>query len=136
MITDQDIEGLLHELPYPFEAHAAGLWVLHDEDDHIANIVIHHDSPLLTVRVKVMEVPDHAREALFEDLLRLNASDLVHGAYGIEDDSIVITDTIQSPNLDLNELNGSIDSLVFALTAHYEVLSKYRKQTTAESVSE
>lgn len=129
MRSDQDIENFLYELPYPFDNHGNGLWILHDEMDNIDNIVVHHDSPLLTIRVKVMDLPDEDREGLYEALLKLNASELVHGAYGIEDDAVVITDTIQSPNLDLNELQGSIDSVVMALTSHYERLSSFRKKT-------
>ena len=67
--------------------------------------------------------------ALYGELLRLNASELVHGAYGLEEGAVVITDTIQSPNLDLNEIQGSIDSVVMALTSHYEHLSQYRNKT-------
>ena len=130
MRTDHDIESFLYELPYPFENHGPGLWVLHDEIDNIDNIVVHHDAPLLTIRVKVMDLPAKgSREALYGELLRLNASELVHGAYGIEEGAVVITDTIQSPNLDLNEIQGSIDSVVMALTSHYEHLSQYRNKT-------
>ena len=129
MRTDHDIETFLYELPYPFDNHGPGLWVLHDEIDNIDNIVVHHDAPLLTIRVKVMDLPTEGREALYEELLKLNASELVHGAYGIEEDSVVITDTIQSPNLDLNEIQGSIDSVVMALTSHYEQLTRHRKKT-------
>jgi len=128
MITDHEIEDMLYQMPYPFENHSDGLWVLHDEEDQIDNILVHHESPLLTVRVKVMNVPDEQKEAFFEDLLKLNASELVHGAYGIEDSSIVITDTIRSENLDLNEIQASIDAVILALTTHYEVLAKYRKK--------
>ena len=127
MQTNDTIEAMLYELPYPIQPLGKGLWVLNDEADHIENIVIYHDHPLLTVRVKVMAIPDTNREALYEALLRLNAVDLVHGAYGIEDDAIVIMDTIQSPNLDLNELQGSIDAITLALATHYERLSGFRK---------
>jgi len=129
MKTNDAIEAMLYDLPYPFQALGDGLWVLNDEADHINNIVIHHDHPLLTIRVKVMAVPDENREALYEALLQLNANDLVHGAYGIEEDDVVIIDTIQSPNLDLNELQGTIDAVTLALTTHYERLSGFRKKT-------
>lgn len=128
MITDHEIEDMLYQMPYPFENHLNGLWVLHDEEDQIDNIMVHHESPLLTVRVKVMDVPSENKEAFFEDLLKLNASELVHGAYGIEDESIVITDTIRSENLDLNEIQASIDAVILALTTHYASLAKYRKK--------
>ncbi|MCA9562227.1 MAG: YbjN domain-containing protein [Myxococcales bacterium] len=128
MRTNEEIENMLFQLQYPFEAHGEGLWILNDEEDAIDNIVIHHDDPLLTIRVKVMEVPEKNQQALFEALLKLNASDIIHGAYGIDEGSVVLTDTIQSPQLDLNELQASIDAISLALTTHYEQLSQYRNQ--------
>ena len=47
-------------------------------------MVVHHSPPLLVVRLKVMSVPE-GRDLgeLFETLLIWNATDVVHGAYGI-----------------------------------------------------
>lgn len=135
MRTNQEIESLLYELPYPFEPVGEGLWVLHDEADHISNIVLHHQPPLLTVRVKVMSLPKEKREEFYEQLLRLNAGDLVHGAYGIDDDSVVIMDTIQSTHLDRNEIQASIDSVVWALTSHYDGLASYLNTSGEDEVS-
>lgn len=127
MITDEEIESFLYQLELPFDSVGDGMWIIHNEADNIDNIVVIHDYPVLTVRVKVMQVPEENREALFETLLRLNATDMVAGAYGIEDDgSIVIIDSIQTPNLDLNEIQGSIDAVSLALTTHFELLSKFR----------
>jgi hypothetical protein len=133
MKTNQEIEALLYELSYPVQPLRDGMWVISDDDDGIDNIVVHHEDPLLTVRVKVMQVPAPAPAGFYEALLRLNASDLVHGAYGIEGDSIVLIDTLQSANVDRNELQASIDSLVLALTSHYERLSQYRAPAGATS---
>jgi hypothetical protein len=126
MRTNQDIEGFFLELGIPFDTHGDGMWVLHDEEDHVDNIVAVHNPPVLTLRVKVMEVPRERRAELFEQLLKLNATEMVHGAYGIEDDSVVIVDGLQSPNLDLNELRASIENLVLAITSHYEILGQFR----------
>ena len=92
----------------------------------IDNVVVHHDEPYLTVRLKVMPLPSERREEFFETLLRLNRTDMVHGAYGIEDDAVVITDTIQSPNLDLNELQATLEAVILAVSEHYEMLSAYK----------
>jgi hypothetical protein len=80
--------------------------------------------------VKVLELREvKDREALYEELLRLNASDLVHGAYGISDASVVLTCTLQLENLDYNELQGVLDDFSLALANHYEKLSKFRVAT-------
>ena len=125
MRTNEDIESFLLETGLPYQGLDNGLWILHDEAEGIENIVIHHDPPFLTFRVKVMPLPKSNREALFEQLLILNRTDMVHGAYAIEDDAVVIIDTIQSPNLDLNELQGSVDAIILAVSQHFELLSKY-----------
>lgn len=125
MRTDEDIEALLWETGLQYESLEGGMWLLHDEKNGVENIVIHHDPPYLTFRVKVMPLPSERRPELYEKLLRLNRTDMVHGAYAIEDDAVVIIDTIQSPNLDLNELQGSIDAIILAVSSHYEILAEY-----------
>ena len=94
------------------------------------NIAIKAAGPLLLFRVKVLELDQISdRAALFEELLTLNTSDLVHGAYGISEDAIVLTCTLQVENLDYNELQGVLDDFSLALANHYEKLSKFRVAT-------
>jgi hypothetical protein len=135
MPTNDDIEGMLIQLDLPFDSIGQGLWLVHDEADLIDNIVLYHDSPLLTIRVKVMDLPADNREALFARLLTLNVTDVVHGAYGIESDAVVLVDTIQSPSLDLNELQGSLDSIILALTTHYAELSKFQPKRSSDEAA-
>ena len=88
-----------------------GMWVIHDEDDQLDNIVLTWSPPIIVFRVKLMNAPnDEAkRAALFEELLRLNASDMISGAYALEGDAIVATETLQAENLDFNEFQAGID---------------------------
>ena len=80
-----------------------------------------------------MEVPRGGKRAEFcEQLLRLNATEMVAGAYGIEDENVVIVDTLQSENLDINELQASIDGMSLAISVHYSVLSGYRDDVAAQ----
>jgi uncharacterized membrane-anchored protein YitT (DUF2179 family) len=58
--------------------------------------------------------------------LELNLTDLAHGAYALEENNVVLVDTLQSEYLDLNELQASIESLAFAAVQNYEELSSYR----------
>lgn len=125
MSTDEKIESFFYALDLPFETKGPGLWVLHREEEGVDNIIAYHDDPILTIRVKVMPVPTNGQRELFEQLLRLNATDMVHGAYAIENDNIVILHSIQTPNLDLNEIQASIDSVVLAVSEHYKIYEKY-----------
>ncbi|RAL23630.1 hypothetical protein DL240_05575 [Lujinxingia litoralis] len=123
MVTNDKIETFIIEHGLPFEQVQDGLWLIHDEVDHIDNIVVYHTPPVLTFRVKLMEAPEKAtRDVLFKRLLELNATSMVAGAYGLEDDAVVIVDTLQSENLDHNEFQATIDALAIAVREHYEEL--------------
>ena len=128
MANKEDVEAYLLEMGNPYEELGEGIWMIHDEYDNLDNIVVYFDPPLITFRVKLMNVPksDENRSKLFEHLLRLNATEMVHGAYGIDGESVIIIDTLQSENLDNNEFQASIDALIFALSTHYEELKAYR----------
>lgn len=109
-----------------YEAIEDGMWVIHDEYDNVENIVVHHEAPLLVFRVKLMECPKKNREDLFRRLLELNATEIPHGAFGLENENVVLIDTLQSENLDQNELNASIDSLILTIGAYHRELSRFR----------
>lgn len=125
MKTAEEIEGYLIRLGLPFEEVGQGLWIIHDDIGHIDNIVIRYDPPIVVFRVKVMEVPPRQREEFFEHLLRLNAT-LVQGAYGIENNNVVLIDTLQAENLDFNEFQASVEALSLAIAQDYDQLATFR----------
>ncbi len=135
MATNDQIEAYLIEAEFPFEQVHEGLWLLHDDTDYIDNIVLIHNDPVITFRVKLMEAPQAGRLELFTRLLELNATSMVAGAYGLEDDAIVIVDTLQSENLDYNEFQASVDAIALAIREHYEELREFapRKAQDAEA---
>ncbi len=131
MRSNEEIEAFLLQLSSDFQNVGEGMWLIHDQYDHLENVVIYNDPPVITFRCKLMDLPTGARRAEFcEKLLRLNATEMVAGAYGIEDKSVVIVDTLQSENLDLNELQASIDGLSLAISVHYSELNQYRENST------
>jgi hypothetical protein len=126
MLTREDVESFLHRSEHDFEEVESGMWVLKGSDDG-ANVVIHLSPPLLLLRVKVMEVPEGDRSAeLYRRLLELNATGLVHGAYGIEEDDVILSDALELESLDFNEFQAAIDSMQVALASHLESLAPYR----------
>jgi len=79
-------------------------------------------------RVKVMDLPAKRTAEFMEKLLRLNASDLVHGAYALDEDgSVLLVDTLQATTLDIEEFQASLDAIGLALAQHYPILSAYRE---------
>lgn len=130
MRTNDDIEAYLIQLNLPFEQIESGMWVIHDEFENIDNIVIYHTPPVIIFRVKLMnlgDVPQDRRFELFEKLLVLNTTDMIHGAYGLEDNNIVCVDSLQSENLDFNEFQASVEALSLAISSHYTLLKGFRR---------
>lgn len=137
MMTNDQIEAYLIETGVPFERVKEGFWLIHDDYDAVDNIVVVHKPPVITFRVKLFDVPtDRDSHELFSFLLRLNATDMIAGAYGLEDDAIVVTDSLQSENLDYNEFQSSIDAIAFAVREHYDELRRFMPESTSEAGAE
>lgn len=134
-MSDEKIETYMIEAGYPFEQVHAGMWLLHDDTDYIDNIVVLHNDPVVTFRVKLMNAPDQGRDELFKRLLELNATSMIHGAFGLEDNAIVITDTLQSENLDFNEFQASVDSIALAIREHFQELQAYSASAQDEAAA-
>lgn len=125
MVTNDRIEEYLFNGDYPYELIGEGVWLVQDVEDHIDNIVIAHTPPVLTFRVKFASLANvEEKERLFHHLLKLNST-MVAGAYGIEGDNIVITDSLQSENLDSNEFFASIEGITYSLREHFEGLRAF-----------
>ena len=127
MVDREDVEAFLLRLEVPYRELEDGLWVLGDSEG--PPVVIDHTPPLLLLRVEVMGIPgdEELQAGLFRTLLEFNAADLIHGAYGLDGNDIVLTDTLQLQDLDFSEFQASLDSITVALSSHYEPLSIYRR---------
>ena len=130
MRSREDIESYLLRAEVPFEVVGDdSMWLVHDSSLG-ENIAIKAAGPLLLFRVKVLELEEVDDKAgLYEQLLTLNASDLVHGSYGISEGAIVLTCTLEIENLDYNELQAVLDDFSLALDNHYQQLTKFRVAT-------
>lgn len=127
MVTREDLEGYLVRLDADFEEVDDGMFLVRTENGG-APIVVHHSDPVLVVRMKVMDLPTDSDGLgdLYETLLRLNATDVIHGAYGIEEGELILSDTLQLGNLDFEELRASLESVQLAASSH---LSRIRDLT-------
>ena len=95
-----------------------------------AEVVIHYAPPVVVLRVRVMEPPaqDDKRSGLYRQLLEFNATDLIHGSYGLEGDHVVLTDALELADLDYSEFEASFDSMTLALASHLNALAPYRER--------
>lgn len=103
------------------------MWLV-DDTATSERIVVSLMGPLVLFRVKILELAQVARRAeLCEELLRLNANDMVTGSYGLLDDAVILTATARVENLDYNEFQGTLDDFSLAFANHYDTLSAFRE---------
>jgi hypothetical protein len=126
MNPQEKIEGYLVRLALSYQEPSPRTWVVSDAQRGLHNLVIALTDSIVIMRMNVMEVPAKGREKLFEELLRLNAADLVHGAYGIDGKNVILIDTLEAEGMGLEEFEASLDAIGLAVAQHYRVLSSYR----------
>src|SRR5215468_5872051 len=130
MKTKEDIESYLSQMGLPYDELGDGLWLTGSKED-AQRIVVRYQPPVLVCRVNVMDLPKENREELFQTVLTLNASEMMHGAYGLEGGKIVISDALQLENLDFNEFQATIDDITLAVADHYSRLAKFHEAVAA-----
>lgn len=119
MVTREDLENFLIGNDLDYEEVAEGMYLVRNDSDGLP-VVVNHSPPLLIVRMKIMDLPERGgnRAELYRTLLELNASDVVHGAYALEGDELVLSNTLPLESLDYPLLQASVESLVMAASSH------------------
>ena len=69
---------------------------------------------------------------LFRRRLELNATEMVSGAYGIDSSGVVISETLQTENLDFNEFQAALDGVTLAISEHYQSLKEFHTSSSEE----
>ncbi|MDR2133799.1 MAG: YbjN domain-containing protein [Treponema sp.] len=124
---ENKIEQYLIDLMYTYQQVEQNLWLIDDEEHSLRGVAVMLAEPLVIVRVVVMDAPGGNPLEFYAKLLELNARELVHGAYALEDGKVVLIDTLEYDTMDYGEFRATLDAFSLALTQHYPVLSKYRK---------
>ena len=132
MLTKEDIESFLNRLSADGASYSEvepGLWIVRPSGELDFSVVVHYSPPNVLLRVKVMTLPTKAEAlaTLSRRLLELNATDLVHGSYGIEQDSVVMTEALELSHLDYEEFLAAYESITVALASHLRELGTYRE---------
>jgi hypothetical protein len=128
MVTEQDVEGYLIRMGVTYQDLGRRTWMIRDSEDAVDNLVVTLNDPVIVFSVKLSDIPEGCdRLKLYEELLRLNASEMLHGAYGLEGNAIIATDTLQAEHLDFNEFQASVDALNLCITSHYRRLLTFLK---------
>ena len=132
MLTKEDIESFLVRLAATGASYSEiepGFWIVRPSPDSDLSVAVNYSPPVLLLRVDVMSLPnDGSRTAeLTKRLLELNASDLLHGSYGIQNEQIVLTEALELSALDYEEFLASYESMTLALASHLRELGSYRE---------
>jgi hypothetical protein len=103
------------------------VFVVEDEGSGIKNLVIACADPILIMEQYLFEVKNASTE-MFESLLKKNR-DIIYGAFVLDDTGkkVLFRDTLALENLDLNELEGSINSLELLLSEYSSEIIKFSK---------
>ena len=119
------IEQYLIDLGISYQEISKNAWLIEDENKGYPKMMVSRSDPIVIIIADVMPVPKENAETLFRMLLELNATDLLHGAYAISGNDIIVIDTLEHASLDKDEFLASIESISFALLEHYKKLASY-----------
>jgi len=130
MADFEDVRMFVQELQLSIvgEDPPEGILVVEDEDRGIKNLVIDCDDPILIFEQLIMEVPGRPGD-MFKRLLQMNRT-VVHGAFVLDEEGekVMFRDTLQLANLDLNEVEGTVEALSLALAENAAELIAFSHQ--------
>ncbi len=111
------VKALLLELDLIIveENRADTLLVVSDESSGINQMILDCEDQILVIEQMILSL-ERADAAVFRRLLQMNRA-LVHGAFVLDESGrrLLFRDTLQLENLDLNELEGSLQALSLGL---------------------
>ena len=101
-----------------YEDEEDGVLVVENEDAGIKNLVLGIADPILVVEQYIFEVKN-ASINTYKRLLQMNR-DIIHGAFVLDEtgQKLLFRNTHELENLDLNELEATINSLAMLLSEH------------------
>jgi hypothetical protein len=122
MKSAEDVESYLLRMGVAYEGVNPGMWLVKIDGPPL---VVSIAGPVVAFRLKVMDLPKTGREELYRTLLLLNTTEMVHGAFGIEGEAVVIVHALELENLDLNEMQAVIDDMSMAVAKHQPSLAHF-----------
>ncbi|GEO23473.1 YbjN domain-containing protein [Cyclobacterium qasimii] len=104
-----------------------GILVIQKEDNGIKNLIVGIAPPVLILEQYIFKIKNN-NNSIYKSLLQKNR-DIIHGAFVLDDDGdkVIFRDTLQIENLDLNEIEASLNSLSLLLSEYSEQIIKFSK---------
>lgn len=99
------------------------LLVIHAADKGIVNMILDCEDEVLVIEQVICPLPAGVQPEHFKRILQCNRT-LVHGAFVVDDQGayLLFRDTLQLENLDLPELEASINALSLGLAENYHII--------------
>ena len=114
------VKDYLQQLNYDitFENPADNIIMISQENEGIKNLILGIASPILIMEQHIFNIKNK-NEEVYRNLLQKNR-DIVHGAFVLDEtgERVIFRDTLQIENLDLNELEASLNSLGLLLSEY------------------
>ena len=125
----QKVKEYIVELDYQitFEDEGEGVIVIDHANSGINNLVIGIADPILIMEQFLFELGNGSPEVL-KSLLQKNR-DIISGAFVLDESGkkVIFRDTLALENLDLNEIEGSFNSLGLLLSEYTDEIIKFSK---------
>lgn len=123
------VKNYLLELEYTIvhENEEENVLVIEREDEGINKLLLICADPILIMEQFIFEMKQDDVN-IYKSLLMKN-QDIIHGAFTLDESGkkVLFRDTLQLENLDINELEGSINSLSLLLSEYSENIIKFAK---------
>lgn len=123
-MTASRLESFLTTLDLQYEVAGEAAWIINDSGRGLPGVLLFLEETLVTLQTRIGTVPATRQIELFEELLRLNG-DIVHGAYALRDQDVLLLDTLEAETLDFEEFRASLDAIGLALAQHREKLARF-----------
>ena len=113
--------NITHENP------SDGIIMVSKENEGINNLILGIALPILIIEQHIFNIKNK-NELVYRSLLQKNR-DIVHGAFVLDEtgDKVIFRDTLQLENLDLNELEGTLNSLSLLLSEYSQQIINFSK---------
>jgi len=124
----EKVKNYLLDLEYSINKEDAenGIFVISKEVEGIKNLILVCADPILVLEAPMFDLKSKDADIL-ESLLKKNR-EIVHGAFAIDDNNrVIFRDTLELENLDLNEIEGSLNSLTMLLSEYGAKLVEFSK---------
>lgn len=116
------------ECSISYESKAEGILVIHKEKQGVKNLIVGVAAPMLIIEQHIFDMKSKDQN-IYQSLLQKNR-DIIHGAFVLDESGkkVIFRDTLQLENLDLNELEATLNSLVLLLSEYSEHIINFSKQ--------